>query len=102
MKLKNPPPYCFIGIVFAAALLFTPFAAFGITNEIDLTNNNDYSLKTIDGSYGVGGGGLVGNFLTQPAGTGVFIPFLTIEKSSGTGIESGYNTDGYTALHLDH
>lgn len=75
-------------------------AAFGIsTNEINLTNNADFTLKTVYGSYGFGGDALVGTFQTQPAGTGVFDPFLTIQKSGSGGIERGYNTDG--VLYMD-
>jgi hypothetical protein len=69
------------------------------TNEIDLSNNSDFTLKTVQGSYGFGGDGLVGNFSSQPTGTGVFDPFLTIEKSGSGGTESGYNTNG--VLYLD-
>ena len=87
-------------VVSASALFFTSFAAFGIpTNEIDLTNNLDTSLHTILGSYGVGGGGFVGNFVTQPAGTGVFDPFLTVNSPASDSIERGYNTNG--VLYLD-
>jgi len=56
-------------------------------------------------SADIGGNGLVANFHTQPAGTGVFDPFLTLERTAAggnsSGIESAYNTDGHTALYLD-
>jgi len=69
-------------------------------HAIDLTNNADYSLKTVLGIYGYGGNGLVGNFQTQPAGTGVFDPFLSINSQGNNPIESGYNTNG-APLYLD-
>lgn len=66
--------------------------------EIDLTNNSDFSLHTVNADFG--GTGLVANFFTQPAGTGIFDPFLTVNSDGNSAIESGYNTDGHSALYL--
>jgi len=68
--------------------------------EIDLTTPGDTSLHAVNADFG--GGGLVQNFTSHPAGTGVFDPFLTIERDANgnpRGIERGYNTDG--VLYLD-
>jgi hypothetical protein len=48
----------------------------------------------------VGGTALFSEIATHPAGTGVFDPFLTINSQGNNPIESGYNTDGHTALYL--
>ena len=48
----------------------------------------------------VGGTALFSEIATHPAGTGVFDPFLTINSHGNDPIESGYNTDGHTALYL--
>ena len=47
---------------------------------------------------GVGGTAIFANQWEQPTGTGVFDPFLTIERDASggnpSGLEQGYNTDG--------
>ena len=69
---------------------------------VDLTNNNDFTLKPLVADYiGTTGTALVGNYQSQPAGTGVFQPFLTISSPGSSRVENGYNTDGRTALYLD-
>jgi hypothetical protein len=89
----------FAAIIIGAALIFLSASARG--DMIDLTNNLDTSLHPVDAD--VGGQGLVGNFHTQPAGTGVFNPFLTLEREASGGnpsnLERAYNTDG--VLYLD-
>jgi len=70
--------------------------------EVDLTTPGDTSLHAVNSD--VGGGGLVQNFTSHPAGTGVFDPFLTLERDANAhprGVESAYNTDGHSALYLD-
>jgi len=54
----------------------------------------------------VGGTAIFRDYFTQPAGTGVFDPFLTLERNaagkpptSNSNIEQGYNTDG--VLYMD-
>src|SRR5438046_387178 len=66
-----------------------------IADEIDLTAVGVDTPQTVHAD--VGGDGLVANYHTQPAGTGVFDPFLTVERDPNAalpGIERGYNTDG--------
>jgi hypothetical protein len=48
----------------------------------------------------VGGTAVFSEIASHPAGTGVFDPFLTINSQGNNPIESGYNTDGHTALYL--
>jgi hypothetical protein len=88
--------------VLAAAVATLPISKVS-ADEVDLTTVGVDSPLVVTAD--VGGNGLVANFHTQPAGTGVFDPFLTIERDASggnpSGIESGYNTDGHTALYLD-
>lgn len=54
----------------------------------------------------VGGTAIVRDYFTQPTGTGVFEPFLTIDANGQTStatktIEQGYNTDGFSGMYLD-
>jgi hypothetical protein len=76
--------------------------SFAHGDMIDLSNNLDTSLHQVDAD--VGGQGLVGNFHSQPAGTGVFNPFLTLERNASGGnpsnLERAYNTNG-SPLYLD-
>jgi hypothetical protein len=67
------------------------------SGEIDLSNNLDFSLYTINAD--VGAAGLVGNFVSHPTGTGVFDPFLTVDSAGNSEIEMGYNTNG--VLYMD-
>ena len=84
----------------AASILPTTNALAG---EVDLTAIGVDTTLTVPADFG--GDGLVANYHTQPAGTGVFDPFLTLERTAAggnpAGIESAYNTDGHTALYLD-
>src|SRR2546422_78100 len=83
----------------AAAVLMRPTTQ-AVAGEVDLTSVGVDSNLTVPAD--IGGNGLVANFHTQPAGTGVFDPFLTVERdpnSATPGIERGYNTDG--VLYLD-
>jgi hypothetical protein len=74
-----------------------------LAGEVDLTAVGVDTTLTVPADFG--GDGLVANYHTQPAGTGVFDPFLTLERNASggnpAGIESAYNTDGHTALYLD-
>jgi hypothetical protein len=70
--------------------------------EYDLSGNQGPHSVTGD----VGGTAIFANHWTQPAGTGVFEPFLTLDGNGQTStgvknIEQAYNTDGHTALYLD-
>ncbi len=87
-----------LAIVAAATALLPTNNA--IAGEVDLTAVGVDAPQTVHAD--VGGDGLVANFHTQPAGTGVFDPFLTVERDPNSalpGIERGYNTDG--VLYLD-
>lgn len=82
----------------AAAMLLPACTALAI--EYDLTTTSPISVPG-----DVGGTGIFANHWEQPAGTGVFDPFLTIEREAAGGnssyFEQGYNTDGHTALYMD-
>src|SRR5947207_4180717 len=89
-----------LAIVAAATALLPTNNA--IAGEVDLTAVGAGVDQTQVVPAAIGGNGLVANFHTQPAGTGVFDPFLTVERdpnSATPGIERGYNTDG--VLYLD-
>ena len=83
-------------VTFAIALSATTD---GLSTTIDLRSNHDTALYSVDSS--IGGHGHVQNFTSHPTGTGVFDPFLTVERRGGGSIEAGYNTDGHTALYLN-
>jgi hypothetical protein len=62
--------------------------------------------QTLDVLGAFGGKAIVSDFWVQPAGTGVFKPFLTLDANGQTStgsklIEQAYNTDGFNALYLD-
>ena len=96
--MRSPlPTQCFAtALVIAAATGLLPNLH---AIPVDLSNNNDFTLKPITANYG--GTALVGNFVSHPTGTGVFDPFLTIHTRGSGNIERGYNTDGHSALYLD-
>src|SRR6185503_15580623 len=78
----------------AAVALLPSISALAI--GVDLTTPGDTSLHAL--AADVGGGGLVQNFTSHPAGTGVFDPFLTLERDANgnpRGVEQAYNTDGH-------
>jgi hypothetical protein len=79
----------------AAAATLTSIGAFAV--ELDLSGSATSGSLVGD----VGGTAIFSETATHPAGTGVFDPFLTISSPGSTPIESGYNTDGHTALYLD-
>ncbi|HZM86354.1 MAG TPA: VPDSG-CTERM sorting domain-containing protein [Blastocatellia bacterium] len=71
--------------------------------EFDLTAPGNQQVNVLGD---VGGTAIFADHFTQPAGTGVFEPFLTLDANGQTStgnnrIESAYNTDGFTALYLD-
>jgi len=79
----------------AAIVILPSIAAFA--TELDLSGS------ATDGSLAgaVGGTAIFSETSTHPAGTGVFNPFLTINSQGNNRTESGYNTDGHTALYLN-
>jgi hypothetical protein len=93
---------CIAAIIIGAAIFVTFFALPARGDMINLTNNDDTTLHTVNADFG--GPGLVGNFHSQPAGTGVFKPFLTVERQSegnnALDYERAYNTGG-APLYLD-
>src|SRR5437868_15331479 len=91
--------HCFGGIA-ALAILTAPLSH---ANEYDLSASGNQSLNVV-GAFG--GAAIVADFWSQPTGTGVFDPFLTLDANGHTStgsksIESAYNSDGSAALYLD-
>lgn len=71
-----------------------------LATELDLTAPPDNTgVHALTGT--VGGDALFGNFTSHPTGTGVYDPFLTLERQGNGNTEGAYNTDGHTALYLD-
>lgn len=83
-------------MAFAAAAIFACRAS---AVEHDLTALGDQTLNVV-GAYG--GTAIVTDHWSQPTGTGVFKPFLSLQQSNGNNpIEQAYNTDGFTNLFMD-
>jgi len=71
--------------------------------EYDLTPTGSQSLNV---AGDVGGTAIFADFWSQPTGTGVFNPFLTLDSNGqtstgNTNIEQAYNSAGFNALYLD-
>lgn len=67
--------------------------------EYDLTAVGSQSLNVV-GAYG--GTAVVQDHWSQPTGTGVFKPFLSLQGANGNAnTEHAYNTDGFTNLFMD-
>src|SRR5947209_17147442 len=79
-----------------AAIVILPLIA-AFATELDLSGSATSGPLT----GAVGGTAIFSEFATHPAGTGVFDPFLTINSQGNSRTESGYNTDGHTALYLN-
>jgi hypothetical protein len=74
-----------------------------MATEYDLSPAGSQSFNV---AGDVGGTAIVRDNFTQPAGTGVFEPFLTIDSNGqtstgNTAIEQGYNTAGFSGMYLD-
>jgi hypothetical protein len=95
MKNALKKALVFKSALLAAIVILPSITAFA--TELDLSGSNTSGSLT----GAVGGTAIFSEFATHPAGTGVFDPFLTINSHGSTRIESGYNTDGHTALYLD-
>jgi hypothetical protein len=73
----------------------------------DLRTTGSQELTISGATPGVfGGSAIVADNWTQPAGTGVFQPFLTLDangqtSTGGNYLEQAYNTDGFSALYPD-
>src|SRR6266850_252447 len=88
-----------VALAAASALVAVSASA----TEYDLSAPGSQSIN-VPGE--LGGTAIFSDYFTQPAGTGVFEPFLTIDSNGRTStgnknIEQGYNTDGFTALYMD-
>ena len=71
--------------------------------EYDLSAGGSQS-HVVHGDFG--GNAIIADDFTQPAGTGVFEPFLTLDANGQTStgdnrVEQGYNTDGFANLYMD-
>jgi len=73
--------------------------------EYNLVGNPNY--VEVPGDPITSGTALFSNYILQPAGTGVFKPFLGLDANGNplsTGMkytEEAFNTDGHTALYMD-
>ena len=85
-----------LGAVLAAATAILPSIG-AFAGELDLSGAATSGSLAGD----VGGTAIFSEISTHPAGTGVFKPFLTINSHGNDPTESGYNTDGHTALYLN-
>jgi hypothetical protein len=89
-----------LGLLVAVALTFPAMTASG--GEINLVATGNSPVPVV-GSFG--GTAFFDNNAEHTSGTGVFNPFLTIERNASGGNssfwEQGYNTDGHTALYMD-
>jgi hypothetical protein len=88
-------------VVLAAASALVAVSASATEYDLSVVGNTSVNV-----AGDVGGTAIVRDYFTQPAGTGIFEPFLTLDSNGQTStgntrIESGYNTDGFTALYLD-
>lgn len=83
------------------AVIMSAASASAVEYDLSLAGSQQYNVVGA-----VGGTAIVADHWTQPAGTGVFEPFLTIDANGQTSTttkttEQGYNTDGHSALYLD-
>lgn len=86
-------------LVWCAAALPTS----ALATMIDLTPAGSQSHE-LTGAFG--GTAIVADYWSQPTGTGVFQPFLTLDANGQTStgsklIEQAYNADGFNDLYLD-
>jgi hypothetical protein len=88
----------FSGMVIMVA---TPFLASATSYDLSPVGSQSFNLL---GAFG--GTAIVADYWSQPTGTGVFDPFLTLDANGQTStgdnkIEQAYNADGYNQLYLD-
>jgi hypothetical protein len=90
--------------IFSAAAVAAAIISAGEAKAVE------YNLSVNGGPHNVagdvGGTAIFANHWTQPAGTGVFEPFLTLDGNGQTStgiknIEQAYNTDGFSGMYLD-
>lgn len=82
-------------------MVATPILAFATSYDLSPVGSQSFNLL---GAFG--GTAIVADYWSQPTGTGVFDPFLTLDANgqSSTGsnkIEQAYNADGFNQLYLD-
>lgn len=88
-------------IAMLATLAALPVSLLAV--EYDLSAAGSQSFNVVGD---VGGTAIVADYWSQPTGTGVFDPFLSLDAKGQTStgnnnIESAYNADGHNALYLD-
>lgn len=84
-----------------AATIMSSGTASAVEYDLTPSGNNAFNVPG-----DVGGTAIFSDYFTQPAGTGVFQPFLTLDANGQTStglntVEQAYNTDGFTAMYLD-
>jgi hypothetical protein len=98
--MKRPMKKLPISLLAVLAASSPSLSTYGVEYDLTAPGNTQVSVPG-----DVGGTAIFSDFFTQPAGTGVFEPFLTIERDASGGtpsnLEQGYNTDGFSALYLD-
>ena len=85
------------------SLISLGLLTFANATEYDLSPSGTQSFNVVGD---VGGTAVIADYWSQPTGTGVFNPFLTLDANGQTStgnknIESAYNSDGHNALYLD-
>jgi hypothetical protein len=97
---KTAAPFKTLTLAAAVGALLSAPGLFGVEVDLTAVGSNPQALPA-----DFGGNGLVANFHSHPSGTGVFDPFLTLERTAAGGNPAGkeraYNTDGHSALYLD-
>lgn len=88
-------------MVFAVIVGLLSVRAFA--TEYDLSAAGTQSFNVL-GDFG--GTAIFSDYWSQPTGTGVFDPFLSLDSNgqtstNNTNIEQAYNSDGHNALYLD-
>lgn len=91
------------GLQVVAATLAVGLPSIASATQYDLSAPGSQALS-VPGD--VGGTAIFSDYFSQPTGTGVFEPFLTIDSNGQTStgskkIEQGYNTDGFSGMYLD-
>lgn len=84
-----------------AIMVVTPFVASATSYDLTPVGSQSFNLL---GAFG--GTAIVADYWSQPTGTGVFDPFLTLDANGQTStgdnkIEQAYNADGFNQLYLD-
>ena len=85
------------------SLISLGLLTFANATEYDLSTSGNQSFNV---AGDVGGTAVIADYWSQPTGTGVFDPFLSLDANGQTSttsknIESAYNSDGHNALYLD-